>query len=456
MNHLTLDEILKATGGETLCVDRREFTGLSIDSRTIKEGELFVALKGGNFDGHDFLEAALKKGAGAVVNLPPSVKPAGKTLISVRDTLSALQDIARVTRLKVNAPVIGVTGTNGKTTTKELLASILGQSHKVLKTQGNMNNHIGLPVCLANMRGDETAMVLEMGSNAAGDIKLLCEIAKPGAAVITNVGPAHLEGFGSLEMVRKTDLEILAYAKWASVNADDLFLMDGARGSGSTLLTYGIEHPADVCAKDIVLEEKGARFMLSSRGGCIIDVRLGIAGRFNVYNALAAASAATAMGIGPEQIKKGLESFTGVPMRMEIRNLFGALVISDVYNANPASMREALGELLRQRRRRAIAVLGDMRELGKYSENAHRELVRLMSDLHVDVFIAVGEEMKRASAEFRGICYRANDSAGARSVLLSICRDGDTVLVKGSRGMCMERVLEDPGRTVIQGGSHAL
>lgn len=456
MNYLTLDEMLKATGGETLCVDRREFTGLSIDSRTIKKGELFVALKGDNFDGHDFLKDALKAGAGAVVNIPTPEKPQDKTLIYVKNTLAALQDIARHMRLRMNVPVIGVTGTNGKTTTKELLASILGKSHRVLKTQGNMNNHIGLPLSIANMRGDETAMVLEMGSNAEGDINLLCEIAKPGVAVITNVGPAHLEGFGSLEMVRKTDLEILAYVKSASANADDFFLMEGLKEFSGDLVTYGIENSTDINAKDIRLEEKAARFTLCVKGGRQTSVRLGIAGKFNIYNALAAASVADEMGVDLEQIKSGLESFTGVPMRMEIKELFGALVISDVYNANPASMREALRELMRQKKQRTIAVLGDMQELGQYSEDAHRELVRLMSDLNIDIFIAVGKEMERASSEFKGICYKADDSTGARSVLLSSCRDGDTVLVKGSRGMHMERVLAEPGKTVTKGGSHAL
>jgi UDP-N-acetylmuramyl pentapeptide synthase len=232
--------------------------------------------------------------------------------------------------------------------------------------------------------------------------------------------------------------------------------MEGLKGFSGTLATYGMESGADVSAKDIVLEEKAARFTLRFKDGSTVAVRLRIAGKFNIYNALAAASVADSLGIGHEQIKEGLESFTGVPMRMEIRELFGALVISDVYNANPASMREALQELLRQRRRRTVAVLGDMRELGHYSQDAHRDLVRLMSDLSIDVFIAVGEEMKRASSEFKGVCYRADDSAGARSLLLSICRDGDTVLVKGSRGMYMEKVLEDPGKTVIQGGRHAL
>ncbi len=456
MNHLTLDEILKATGGETTGTVRREFSGLSIDSRTVREGELFVALKGNNFDGHDFLMDALKTAAGAIVSRQPAERPAGKTLIHVKNTLEAIQDIARNMRLKRDVPVVGVTGTNGKTTTKELLATILGKAHRVLKTQGNMNNHIGLPLSIANMRGDETVMVLEMGSNAEGDIRLLCEIARPGIALVTNVGPAHLEGFGSLEMVRKTDLEILEYAKSASANADDLFLMDGVRGFGGSLTTYGIEKKANVYATHISMEKKGSSFTLCFEGGRSIGIRLGLSGRFNIYNALAAASVADGLGMDLENIKAGLESFSGVPMRMEIKELFGARVLSDVYNANPASMAEALKELTRQKGRRAIAVLGDMLELGGYSEGSHREIVRLASDLRIDVLIAVGPEMEKASPEFKGGCYRAEDSVAARSVLLSICREGDTVLVKGSRGMHMERVLEDTSGAAAKRVNHAL
>ncbi|MEW6108674.1 MAG: UDP-N-acetylmuramoyl-tripeptide--D-alanyl-D-alanine ligase [Nitrospirota bacterium] len=453
MGILTLDEIIKATGGRILCGKQREFTGLSIDSRTIKTGELFVALRGAKFDGHDFVHDALREGAGAIVNAPPAAPVNGKVIIYVNNTLAALQDIARHLRFRLNVPVVGITGTNGKTTTKELISSILGESYKVLKTSGNLNNHIGLPLCISRMDGDETIMVLEMGSNAQGDIRQLCEIAHPDIAVVTNVGPAHLEGFGSIEMVRDTDLEILEYVKVVSVNADDGFLVEGIKNFMGKTTTFGIENIADVYAGDIILKEKGTSFSLCFRDGRDVRIDLGIPGRFNVYNALAASSVADGLGIDIGIIKKGIESFRGVPMRIEIKELPGVLVISDVYNANPASMEEALKELARLKRQRMIAVLGDMLELGRYAEEAHKKLIRHLSEMNIDVLIATGPEMVRASSGFPGICHKAQNSAEAGAILSDICAEGDTVLVKGSRGMRMEMALRDL-ETVR--GKHAL
>ncbi len=381
-----------------------------------------------------------------MVDQEPTELFEGKTLVRVDDTLLALQDVARQLRLSKDVPVVGVTGTNGKTTTKELVASVLGQRHKVLKTRGNLNNHIGVPLCISRMDGDETVMVIEMGSNAEGDIRLLCEIARPQIAVVTNVGRAHLEGFGSLEMVRKTDLEILEYVKTVSLNADDPFLLEGVGGFAGKMITYGIERKADVCAEDVELRDKGSRFTICFPDGDKIRVDLAISGIINVYNALAAASVANELGVEKHEIRRGLESFHGVPMRMEIRELDGALVISDVYNANPSSMQEAVKELIRLKRNRAIAVLGDMLELGRYTVSAHRELVEGLSRAGVDMLIAVGSEMKRAASEFDGMHFEAGDAGEAGSILSDMLTKGDTVLIKGSRSMHMEKVLSENGK----------
>ena len=456
MGLLTVDEILKATGGAVFCGDAAEFTGVSIDSRSINPGELFIALKGERFDGHDFLRASLAAGGGAIVERPPAERVEGKTIILAGDTLTALQDIARHLRRKRNIPVIGVTGTNGKTTTKELIASVLGRRHKILKTTGNLNNHIGLPLCIANMEGDETAMVLEMGSNAEGDIRLLCEVGLPDYAVVTNVGPAHLEGFGSIETVRKTDLEILEYAGTVVINADDSFLMEGLKGFSGKTITYGIEQKADVLARDITAGGRGAAFRLCFPDGGDMDIELSIPGRFNVYNALAASAIASELGMGKDDIRRGLESFSGVPLRLEIRHIMGATVISDVYNANPASMEAALQELVRLKKGRAIAVLGDMLELGSHAEAEHRRLVARLAEEGVGVLVAVGSEMRRAAAGFSDAVYLAENADAARDILLGICKAGDTVLVKGSRGMRMERVLAGRAVAVRKEGNHAL
>lgn len=456
MGRLRLEDIVQATGGKALCGNPGEFSGISIDSRNIREGELFVALKGDHFDGHDFINAALTSGAGALVRFSPGELPRNKTLILVRDTLAALQALARYLRSRMVLPVIGVTGTNGKTTTKELISSIFGQRQKVLKTTGNLNNHIGLPLCIAGMEGDEDIMVLEMGSNRRGDIKQLCEIALPDFSVVTNAGPAHLEGFGSLEAVRDTDLEILDFAKVAVVNADDKFLLEGTKNYTGRLITYGIKNTSDVSAKDIMLGTRGSGFKLCFADKRKTAVNLQLSGTVNIYNALAAASIADALEVGLDDIKNGLESFGGVPMRMEINEMRGALVISDVYNANPASMEEALKELVRLKRKRTIAVLGDMLELGGYAEEAHKKLVRLASDLKIDMLVAVGPEMNRAAKEFKGTCCQAEDADSARSVLLSICDKGDAILIKGSRGMRMEKVLQEADVTGAGEGNNAL
>jgi UDP-N-acetylmuramoyl-tripeptide--D-alanyl-D-alanine ligase len=454
MAMLTLKEILNATGGRVIYggPEGTSFSGVSIDSRSIGEGELFVALKGTRFDGHDFIMSAMEKGRGALVSVPPVAPVRGKTVIHVKNTLKALQDIARSVRLTRRASVVAVTGTNGKTTTKELIASILGVRHKVMKNTGNFNNQIGLPLSLVRIEDSDEFAVIEMGASVRGDIKELCGIAVPDCGVITNIGPGHLEGFGSLEGVRSTKLELFDAVRTIALNADDRFLMEGvADRKGPEIITYGINVPADIHARDIESGHRHSTFALCTGGTCV-NVTINIPGRFNILNALAAAAVCTALGIGPEEIRMGIETFRGVPMRLEFKNLFGAEIISDLYNANPASMEEAIKELVRLKKGRAIAVLGDMLELGSYAEEAHRGLGRWMSGLPVDVLIAVGEMMEKTAEEFSasrggrpesGRVVIVPSAAEARRVLLGICREGDTVLVKGSRGMRMERVLEN-------------
>ncbi|HAM51812.1 MAG TPA: UDP-N-acetylmuramoyl-tripeptide--D-alanyl-D-alanine ligase [Nitrospiraceae bacterium] len=488
MGKLTVKEILKATGGRIISGSPdAAFTGVSIDSRTIRNDELFVPLKGQRFDGHDFLMAALKSGSGALVTSPVIEPVMGRTIIAVEDTLKALQDMAHYARMKSGATVIGVTGTNGKTTTKELIASILGVRHRVMKTTGNLNNHIGLPLCLVTIGVREEFAVLEMGASMKGDIKQLCDIAVPDIGVITNVGLGHLEGFGSLEVVRSTKLELADAVKTIVVNAEDAFLMEGISEKRMTpakapdIITFGISDKADIFARDIVFEEAHSVFTLCIGDKRSSEVRLHVPGRFNISNALAAASLCNALGLELMDIKKGLEAFAGVPMRLELKDYLGATVISDVYNANPLSMEEAIKELVRLRKGRAIVVLGDMLELGAYAEEAHRRLGRWMAGLPVDIFIAVGLLMSKAAEEFslarkEGYAPAGSfsgesrwreqhgfapvlavaDSSDARKVLLDIWKEGDTILVKGSRGTHMERVLGGhPEKPLIPAGSEA-
>ncbi|MFO0752304.1 MAG: UDP-N-acetylmuramoyl-tripeptide--D-alanyl-D-alanine ligase [Thermodesulfovibrionales bacterium] len=464
---LRVEDILKATRGKIVSGGTRGFTGVSVDSRTIQEGDLFVALKGENFDGHDFLAAALRKGAGALVHcnalcargagekadgLRSADYTGGKTIILVDDTLRALQDLARFLRKRFSGPVIGVVGSNGKTTTKELTASILGTRGKVHKTTGNLNNHIGMPLSLTRREEDAAAMVLEMGTNRPGDVRELCGIALPDIGVVTNIGYEHLEGFGSLEGVRDAELEILPYVKKLAVNADDRFLLEGVRaGYGGELLTFGIEaRNADVAAGAVRLSDEGTRFTLRL-GGEAVEVHSRLSGYFNVYNSLAAAAAAHAAGFHPEEIRRGLEAFGGVAMRFEVRNCRGVAVLNDSYNANPSSMAVSVRELVRRISARdesrtpgrAIAVLGDMLELGEYAVPSHRELGRKLSHEPVDAFIGVGPLMALAVEEFGERGIHTDTSREAGEVVVKMVREGDIVLIKGSRGMRMETVLAE-------------
>ncbi len=444
MSRYTLTEILEATSGRLILRGADAFSGVSIDSRTIKDGELFVALKGDRFDGHLFVDEALKKGLGAVVSYPPVV-PRGRSIIHVNNTLRALQRIARYRRLNRQVTVIGVTGTNGKTTTKEMIAAILSGRYKVLSSRGNLNNQIGLPLCLTDL-DDHDIAVLEMGASRAGDIRELSDIARPDIGVITNIGPAHLEGFGSLETVRDTKYEILDFVKTAVLNIDDPSIKDIP--GQCRIVTFGMNQEADVRADNIVHEEAGLSFTVSLKEGGSYDIRLRVPGLFNVYNALAAVAVCRLLNVPVDNISSSLGEFRGVPMRLELKELKGALVISDLYNANPASMEEAVKELVRLRKGRAVAVLGDMLELGSYGEQAHRKLGRWLATLDVDVLIAVGDLMSYTCEEFSAgngsvKALHVKDPREAREILLAMVGKEDTVLIKGSRGMRLEGVLED-------------
>ncbi|RMF99836.1 MAG: UDP-N-acetylmuramoyl-tripeptide--D-alanyl-D-alanine ligase [Nitrospirae bacterium] len=450
MSIYSLKEILDATDGRLISRGPDIFTGLSIDSRTISDGELFIALRGERFDGHDFLDSALEKGGGAVVSYPPVLKPHGKSIIYVSNTLRALQSVARERRLSRSTEVVAVTGTNGKTTTKEMTASVLSRRYRVLSSKGNLNNQIGLPLSLGHLNGEDIA-VLEMGASREGDIRELCEIALPDAGVITNVSMAHLEGFGSLEKVKRTKLELLSFIKTLFINCSDPNLTDVPdqfRKSGGTVVTYGINPECDVWAEDVEFSPQGTRFSLHDGTGRTGRVSLRVLGEFNVMNALAASAVALWKGLDIREITEGLSEFPGVTMRVEVREFSGATLISDLYNANPASMEEAVKELIRIKDRRAVAVLGDMLELGAYGEEAHKKLGRWIAGLPVDVLITVGDLTRYTHTAFmesngkgrKAVHIESADKA--RDVLREIVEEGDTILVKGSRGMRMERVIE--------------
>lgn len=452
---LNTKNIVEATGGTVINGSFETFSGVSIDSRTIKDGELFIALKGDNHDGHDFVKDALKKGSGAIVRRSWAEKHSRatgtKTYIVVEDTLKSLHDLAAFIRKRFHGRVFAVVGSNGKTTTKELLYCILGTKCDVLKTSGNLNNHIGMPLCICQLDEHKQVMLLEMGANRPGDIDSLCRIANPDTAVITNIGYEHIEGFGSLEIVRESELEILSYVKNIAVNTDDEFLMEGIYSKyKGNIITFGINSAsADVSASNIDFYEGRTAFYLNAAGSTIY-IESKLTGLFNIYNCLAASAAALTADLNLDEIKKGIESFDGVKLRFELKRFNNSFILNDVYNANPSSMNASIAEMMRifnrtdlkgNKYKRTIVVLGDMLELGDYSITAHKNLGRHLSALNVDIFIGVGAMMNHALACFTGEGIYAENSIVGGEILSKILSDGDLVLIKGSRGMKMENVL---------------
>jgi UDP-N-acetylmuramoyl-tripeptide--D-alanyl-D-alanine ligase len=436
-----------------------EIRGVSIDSRTVKTGELFIAIKGDRFDGHDFVPDAFRKGAwGALVERSALERRYAAmnglgNVIPVEDTLVSLQEMAMMHRKRYPIPVVGITGSNGKTTTKEMLASILLRNGPVLKNEGNLNNHIGVPLTLLKLDARHRAAIIEMGMSGLGEIGTLTRIAMPSVGVITNIGPAHLEFLGSIDTVARAKAEILQGLLpngTAVLNADDRFF-EMLRGtfSGRTI-SFGIDANADVRADGIRQEHNAADLVLHA-GGRSARVRIRTAGRHNVYNALAAAAAAIALDQPLGTVQCGLEDFRPVAMRSEIRDHKGITVVADCYNANPASMQAAL-EMLASLRRgdgKLIAVVGDMLELGEAGPEAHRAVGRAAAGLRIDLLVTVGPLAVHSAEGALGAgmtkerVVEAGTTSRAAEVLRERARPGDTVLVKGSRGMKMEKILEE-------------
>jgi UDP-N-acetylmuramoyl-tripeptide--D-alanyl-D-alanine ligase len=435
----------------------KDIKGVSIDSRTIRAGELFVALRGDRYDGHDFVADAIRKGAwGALVERAAlQAKYANlsglKNVISVEDTLFSLQEMALIHRKKFLIPVVAVTGSNGKTTTKEMLASILLQKGDVLKNEGNLNNHIGVPLTLLKMGPRHRFGIIEMGMSGLGEIEMLTRLAMPSVGVITNIGPSHLQFLGDTDTVAQAKGELLQIMRsdgTAVLNADDRYFTTLRNRYSGRVLSFGMESPADVRATDLRQERDATDFTLHG-GGRSVPVRLMTVGRHNVYNALAAAAAALALSLTPETVKAGLETFHPVAMRSEVRDIGGRTVLADYYNANPASVNAALETLASLRPgTRTVAVLGDMLELGPTAAEAHRTVGAAAARLGIGLLIAVGPLAKHIAEGARGAgmaqdrVFEAEDTLRGSALLKERSRAGDTVLVKGSRGMKMERVLE--------------
>lgn len=414
--------------------------GISTDTRTIHGGELFVALKGPNFDGHHFIKEAIEKGAVACL-VQDEVNT--DNAVITKDTHHALGLLAKAWRKSFKKPVFAVTGSNGKTTVKEMIASIMSQGQSVMATQGNLNNDIGVPLTLFRLNDNYDAAVIEMGANHVGEINYLTNIALPDVAVITNIGTAHLEGFGSIENTAKAKGEIfngLAESGTAIINADDSFFDYFKRiTSKYNVLSFGYENKADVTCQYDTGTDGSHLNVTTPIGDC--EVNLKLLGTHNVMNALAAISASIAAKISLENIVKGLEVLKPVNGRLQIKQgLNNSRVIDDTYNANPTSLYAALNVLHDFSGKRFLA-LGDMGELGDNAENFHREAGSYAKTSGVDSLYSYGKLAAKAAKEFgrNGFCYdKHEDMIDALREELS---QEVTLLVKGSRSMHMENVV---------------
>jgi len=450
---MLVSEIVRVTKGVLLSGDPSADIAperMSTDSRTIGRGGFFIALKGANFNANRFLEEVFRKGAiGAVImGQGPKDRIKGKIIIRVKDTTKALQDIARSHRMKFRIPVIAVTGSNGKTTAKEMIWRVLSSRYNVLKNEGTKNNHIGVPQTLLRLKAKHDICVLELGTNHKGEIKVLGDIARPTVCVMMNIGPSHLEFLSSLKGVYEEKKRILgtffkASGGTAVLNGDDEYLA-GIRGKGFRIFKFGFKESNDYRGCVISRDRNGIKFSLNGRG----EFALRLLGTHNVYNALAAITVARQFRVSYESIRKALLAHRPAHMRLDPEKVNGVDIINDAYNSNPMSMKQALEVVQYYPAKKKWVVIGDMLELGKDSVGFHRMIGELAAKSGVEGLLTFGRLSKHAlSAAFecgmdKGSLRHCSSPDEIAAVLKKVTRKGDVVLLKGSRAMRLEEVLD--------------
>lgn len=461
MESFYLKDLIKAVNGKFLLGDPNLLVkSVSINSKTVKKGQFYFALKGKNHDGHDFIKECIEREAGGIVYSRNDIDlakpfPHFPSIIKVDDTLIALGELAKAYRKRCEkAKVIGITGSNGKTTTKEILASILDKKGKTVWNKGNFNNRIGLPLSVLNLQMDTRYAVFEMGTSLNGEIKILSDIIAPDAAVITNIGYSHLETFGSPMGVFKEKralFDSVSAEGFVALNADDEILKGISQKTYSKVITFGLYGGADVYARNITLWSDNPKFELYLNGK-VVEITMPVKGKFNIVNALAAAAVACGLGLTMEEIKSGIETFTPPAMRMEsIKTNSGVVLINDAYNANPSSVREAIQSVCEAYPDSDInLVLGDMLELGDKSNMYHSELGKFINDAPtVQKVFLLGEMSDNTKNSInKKPAYRAANSEELLELLEKYGnRTPKTVyLFKGSRGMKLEEVYEAFGK----------
>ena len=453
MKALKISEIISATGGKLLCgnIDS-EIVNVSTDSRKIEKGCLFVPLAGEKFDGHDFLDLAIAKGASAVLThkekMPENAQ--GTAVIKVNNTLKALGALASYYRSLFKIPALAVTGSVGKTTTKEMCAIVLAKKYNVLKNKGNFNNEIGVPLTLFSLDDTHDILISEMGMSGFGEIDRLSEMVRPEIVVMTNIGMSHIELLGSQENIYKAKSEVIKNMNPKGVviiNGDDPILLSHKAELGNHVITVGIKNKdCDLVAKDIISTQECVSFVVYGMGESF-ELSIPVPGEHNVYNALSACAAGIICHVTEDMIKAALSDFTPDSMRMCVINCDAYTVINDCYNAAPDSMSAAL-KVLSGYEGRKVAILGDIACLGTYSYDAHKYVGAEVFKNDIDVLVTIGEQARLIGegAFENGMdstkIYSFNDVGEALSKIRSIIKEKDTILVKASRVMELERVTQ--------------
>jgi len=458
MKNISLRDIQQLTNVEVLNMElfkQRRVSGISTDSRNVVNNDIFFALRGETFDGHDFLDNVMLRDVTAIVVRQEWSKKNYERIrlfpcacIVVPDTIIALGELGRIYRRKFDLPIIAIAGSNGKTTTKEMITAVLRTKYTVLSTEGNLNNHIGVPMTLFRLAAEHDVAVVEFGTNHFGEIQYLCNLAEPTDGVITNIGKEHLEFFGDEHGVAKEEKELFRFLEnrngYAFVNVDDPVLRD-EKNQLKKYLSYGTTSTADIRAQDVHINELGETIFYSlwQRKNISFQVKLAVPGIHNVSNALAAISIGLKCKVNTKKIVKALQNFSSASNRMEVLSHNGIIVLNDTYNSNPDSVLAALKTLQTfNAKGKKVAVLGDMRELGEASKREHAHVGVLAAELKVDALYTHGLFSQYTNEAFglpTGKHYDTKELLVAD--LKNVIRPGDVVLIKGSRGMKMEDVV---------------
>lgn len=449
MLEFTLKEALNAVNGKffgDLKHLQLKVSGVVIDSREVHHGFLFIPIKGERFDGHDFIDAAYD--SGALCCFSEKALETDKPYILVESTLNAFQDLAGFYRSLFSVKVVGITGSVGKTTTKELVASVLTKKYSVLKSKGNLNNQLGVPLTLFRLEKEHEVAVVEMGTNHFGEIKNLAKMARPDICIFTNIGESHLEYLGSKQGVLKAKTEMLEYMDndgTVIINGDDV-LLSTINDKVLDIISFGRNPNNFIYATNVRnLGLLGLEATICSKGKAITDIFIPAPGEHMLYNALAAFSSGIALDLSIEQIKAGIKDFAPTENRMNVISLGKIMILNDCYNASPASMKAAL-DVLSSVGGRKVCILGDMLELGDNSEEYHFEIGKYACDKNIDVIISVGklsQNIRRgALLNCKNIVLHFDNQDLMLKDLKKHIADGDTILIKASRGMKLENTVD--------------